>query len=749
MKKILIFILLINSIIFAEGIKLSPTTITSTTGFNAPLVEENKNITLITKEDISKKQYDNVENILRDTPNIVITNTQFGPTINLRGSGERSMSRVKVLVDGISLTPLEEAMGTLPINSIPVSSIEKIEVIPGGGATLYGSGTTGGVINIITIADTRKDFFNLNTKSGSYSNRDIDISLGQNLTDKLYLSLTSQYTNKNGYRDNEKLESKSFNGTLDYIINDRNRIKFQGLYFTDDGKTSTEVKKSILAMDRRAKGENIDFDSERESFSIDYEFKANDNWTLYANLFQTEYERNFLQDDTRDFEIPKIGKMPFSPTLENLKSTLDGGFIEKSKGIKLKSKYEYENGTLIGGYDYITTNVKRDSLVTTERFKFANAKFSTPISLPPSNILFENLEGQVITKNKLDTDKDTHALYLLNNYNVTEKLTLTTGIRYEHSKYNGYRSSDVTLNGYNLQKSGTMGSSIFPDDSSIRELSKDYTNIEKSNSNWAGEIGLNYRFSDVGSVYTRYERGFISPLPSQLTNKIKPDKTLDDKVPSEENNSTKEYSDSNLKSETIDSIEFGLKNMVGNSFITTSIFLSQTDDEITTLDKNANNPALKEWRFENIGQTKRIGAEIFIQQYLDRLTLTESITYIDAEITKVNSNEWLKKGDKVPMVSDWKISLGADYALTEKFSLGGTYVYNSGYEKRELESYDKIKTSGFGVTDIYGNYKIKDYLSVKIGVNNIFNEQYNYFETATTAIPAPERNYYVGFSLNF
>lgn len=749
MKKILIFILLINSITFAEGIKLSPTTITSTTGFNTPLVEENKNITLITKEDISKKQYDNVENILRDTPNIVITNTQFGPTINLRGSGERSMSRVKVLVDGISLTPLEEAMGTLPINSIPVSSIEKIEVIPGGGATLYGSGTTGGVVNIITIADTRKDFFNLNTKSGSYSNRDIDISLGQNLTDKLYLSLTSQYTNKNGYRDNEKLESKSFNGTLDYIINDRNRIKFQGLYFTDDGKTSTEVKKSILAIDRKIQGENIDFDSERESFSIDYEFKANDNWTLYANLFQTEYERNFLQDDTRDFEIPKIGKMPFSPTLENLKSTLDGGFIEKSKGIKLKSKYEYENGTLIGGYDYITTNVKRDSLVTTERFKFANAKFSTPISLPPSNILFENLEGQVITKNKLDTDKDTHALYLLNNYNVTEKLTLTTGIRYEHSKYNGYRSSDVTLNGYNLQKSGTMGSSIFPDDSSIRELSKDYTNIEKSNSNWAGEIGLNYRFSDVGSVYTRYERGFISPLPSQLTNKIKPDKTLDDKVPSEENNSTKEYSDSNLKSETIDSIEFGLKNMVGNSFITTSIFLSQTDDEITTLDKNANNPALKEWRFENIGQTRRIGAEIFIQQYLDRLTLTESITYIDAEITKVNSNEWLKKGDKVPMVSDWKISLGVDYALTEKFSLGGTYVYNSGYEKRELESYDKIKTSGFGVTDIYGNYKIKDYLSVKIGVNNIFNEQYNYFETATTAIPAPERNYYVGFSLNF
>ena len=148
MKKIIFMILSINTILLGNEIHLSSTTITTTSGLNTPLVETNKNITLITKEDISKKQYDDVETILRDTPNIVITNTQFGPTINLRGSGERSMSRVKVMIDGINLTPLEESMGSLPLNSIPVSSIEKIEIIPGGGTALYGSGTTGGVINI-------------------------------------------------------------------------------------------------------------------------------------------------------------------------------------------------------------------------------------------------------------------------------------------------------------------------------------------------------------------------------------------------------------------------------------------------------------------------------------------------------------------------------------------------------------------------------------------------------------------------
>lgn len=694
MKKIILFLLSINTILLGEEIKLSATTITSTTGFNSPIVEENKNITLITKEDISKKQYSDIESVLRDTPNIIITNSQFGPTINLRGSGERSMSRVKVMVDGITLTPLEEAMGTLPINSIPVSSIERIEIIPGGGATLYGSGTTGGVVNIITMSDSRKDFISANVKGGSYYSKDFDFSIGQNLDENLYLSLASQYTNKEGYRAGDENESRSFNGTLDYIIDDRNRVKFQGLYFKDEGKTSTEVEKSILAMDRRAKGENIDFDSERKSFSLDYEFKATDNWTLYANIFQTEYERNFLQDSTSDFApVPTL-------ILPNLKSTLAGEFIEKSKGIKLKSKYGYESGTLIGGYDYITTNVKRDSLVTTERFK-----------------LRVNLEGQVITKNRLDVYKDTHALYLLNNYNFTESLTLTTGVRYEYSEYSGDRSSNVNM--------------IFNGES-VQNLGKDYAEIDKSTDNFAGEIGLNYRFSDVGSVYTRYERGFISPLPSQLTNKEE-----------------KKYTDSNLKSETIDSIEFGIKNMIGDSFISASIFYSQTDDEIVTIDRYANNPALKEWRFENIGQTRRIGSEIFAQHYFDKLTLSESITYVDAEVTKVKNSEWLSEGDKVPMVSEWKITLGADYAFTEKFSLGGTYTYNSGYERRELESYERYKTSGFGVTDIYGNYRVKDYFSIKVGVNNLFNKEYNYFETATTAIPAPERNYYVGFSLNF
>ena len=66
-----------------------------------------------------------MEDILRDAPGVVVQNTAFGPRIDMRGSGEKSLSRVKVLVDGVSINPTEETMASLPINAIPVESIKK------------------------------------------------------------------------------------------------------------------------------------------------------------------------------------------------------------------------------------------------------------------------------------------------------------------------------------------------------------------------------------------------------------------------------------------------------------------------------------------------------------------------------------------------------------------------------------------------------------------------------------------------
>lgn len=732
MKKIMILALIASASAYsATEIQLDKTVVSSTTGFEKPIVEENKNIILITSEDISKKQYTDVESILRDTPNVVIQETEFGPVVNLRGSGERSMSRVKTMVDGVTITPLEEAMGTLPINSIPVGAIEKIEIIPGGGATLYGSGTTGGVVNIITKSNARKNFINADVKYGSFATKDTGIAFGQNITDNLYVNFAGQYIDKNGYRENEELESKSFNAGFDYKINEKHRVKFQANHYDDNSTSSTAVEKALLKYNRKLAGENISADSERKSFALDYEYKPKDNLTFYANAFKTKYERNFVQNDTMSKEqVTDMikGNMPSSSSMvdtiknsikikEDVKGSMTGKFVEETKGVKLKSKYEYDKGTLIFGYDYTAANLKRDSLVSTEEFKGSATAPIIPIPL--------YFTATFTTDTFVDMDKNTHAVYALNDYKLTDRLNLTTGLRYEYSKYDGNRLTNTTPK-----------VSVMPKPISVSKTSE----VDEETNNFAGEIGLNYKYSDTGNIYSRYERGFISPLPTQLTNKT-----------------DKGYQDSNLDSETIDSIEFGVKDFIGNSYVSATIFASQTNDEIATLDRNSDNPATKLWRFVNIGKTRRIGTEFYSEQYFDKLTLSQSISYVDAKITKVgNVNDgesYLQKGDKVPMVSDWKITLGADYNLTDRLSFGANYTYNSGYEKRELAESGKtpktIKTSGYGVTDAYVKYNVNDYFTLKGGINNLFNEEYNYYETSTTSIPAPERNYYISGSFTF
>ena len=732
MKKIIIMSLIASANLYAVSeIQLDKTVVSSTAGFEKPIMEENKNVVLITAEQIEKKQYTDVESILKDTPNVVIQETEFGPVVNLRGSGERSMSRVKTMVDGISITPLEEAMGTLPINSIPVNSIERIEIIPGGGAVLYGSGTTGGVVNIITKSNAGKNFVNADVKYGSYGTRDTGFALGQMIDENFYVNFAGQYVNKNGYRDNEELESKSFNGGFDYKINDRHRVKFQASHYGDNSTSSAAVEKSLLEHNRKFAGENISADSERKSFALDYEYKAKDNLTFYANAFKTKYERNFVQDDTMTANevadmIMGTG-MPFKPTIDNdVKGSMKGKFVEETEGIKLKSKYEYDRGTLIFGYDYTTANLKRDSFVSTD-------EFNGSVAMGPAKIPFK---ATFTTDTFVDMDKDTHAVYALNDYKLTDRLNLTTGLRYEYSKYDGNRLTntkpDVTM---------IMGNQEIPMSMSVAPKTSE---VDEETNNFAGEIGLTYKYSDTGSVYSRYERGFISPLPTQLTNKIN-------------NGKTTEYQNSNLDSETIDSIEFGVRDFIGNSYVSATIFASQTNDEIATLDRNADNPATKLWRFVNIGKTRRVGAELYSEQYFDKLTLNQSVSYVNAEITKVGSvnkdagESYLEKGDKVPMVSDWKITLGADYKLTEKLSVGANYTYNSGYERRELavkgEAPKTTKISGYGVADAYVQYSVNENFILKGGINNLFNEEYNYYETSSTSIPAPERNYYVAGSI--
>lgn len=107
-----------------------------------------RTIYVVTAQDIAKNGYRTVADALANVPGVEIA--RYGPIgasadYGIRGS---SSAQVLVLIDG------EPAPGgfadSVELANISTAGVARIEVVEGGGSTLYGQGAVGGIINIIT-----------------------------------------------------------------------------------------------------------------------------------------------------------------------------------------------------------------------------------------------------------------------------------------------------------------------------------------------------------------------------------------------------------------------------------------------------------------------------------------------------------------------------------------------------------------------------------------------------------------------
>lgn len=135
-------------------------------------------VDVITAKDIKTSGATTVRDAIRWLGGVVTrTDTSTGrePVLDLRGFGETASSNTVILVDGVRQN--EGDMSGTTLSWIPVSSIERIEILRGSGAVLYGEGATAGVINIITnkSADAASHFASLTL--GSFGTHDARIGI--------------------------------------------------------------------------------------------------------------------------------------------------------------------------------------------------------------------------------------------------------------------------------------------------------------------------------------------------------------------------------------------------------------------------------------------------------------------------------------------------------------------------------------------------------------------------------------------
>ena len=749
MKKLLVLLSIITSITsFSEDvIELGQTTVkgSKTSDYTAP-PKEQKNTFVITQERIREKNYKNVEDILRDAPGVIVQNTAFGPRIDMRGSGEKSLSRVKVLVDGVSINPTEETMASLPINAIPVESIKKIEIIPGGGATLYGSGSVGGVVSISTNSNVTKDNFFMDLNYGSFDNRNFGFAGGYNFNKHLYVNYGFSYLNSEDYREHEEKENKIYLLGFDYKINAKHRFRFQTRFSDIKQDSSNQIPVEELKNDRRKAGLNMDIDTKDRSYTFDYEYRPTQNLTLSTTLYKQKQERDIETESIDDIKIIASNRRFSHITQEKIfydvKSEMQAKFEEDKKGLKVKAKFDYNlvgdnPSETIVGYDYQSATNKRNSLVQSETLK---NYYDSSIGG------FRNLDSTdrspIINKIDMKMTKKSEGFYIFNKWGLTNWLDLTTGGRVERTKYNGYRENGPNVMPY-----------VSPEKKRIE--------TDEKLTNYAGELGLLFKYNDTGRFYTRYERGFVTPFGNQLTDKIH-DTDLKNQqsgiiIPPSVNVASK-YVANDLKSEKTDTFEIGFRDYILGSSISTSFFITDTKDEITLISSGVTNPAVNRWKYRNIGKTRRMGIEFEAEQNVGKFRFNQSLSLVKTKVLIANEEARIEKGDRVPMVPRLKATLGVKYNFTDRLSGYLNYVYLAKQESRELRENPDISKddvivkhtiNGYGTLEAGLSYKPDNYSDIKIGAKNILSKKYNLRETSLEALPAPERNYYLQLNVRF
>lgn len=137
---------------FAEDAVTLDTVVVTASGYEQQIKEAPASISVITREELESRPFANLEDAVRHIEGISITGyTPNDKDIQIRGMpGEYTL----ILVDGKRQSTRETSNrssgGVQPSLIPPLSAIERIEVIRGPMSSLYGADAMGGVINIIT-----------------------------------------------------------------------------------------------------------------------------------------------------------------------------------------------------------------------------------------------------------------------------------------------------------------------------------------------------------------------------------------------------------------------------------------------------------------------------------------------------------------------------------------------------------------------------------------------------------------------
>jgi iron complex outermembrane recepter protein len=166
------------------------------------------------------------------------------------------------------------------------------------------------------------------------------------------------------------------------------------------------------------------------------------------------------------------------------------------------------------------------------------------------------------------------------------------------------------------------------------------------------------------------------------------------------------------------------------------LFRTNLDDDILSVPS----AIISSGFFENVGSTRRQGIEAGIGYRDDRWNVSANYSLVDATfesaITLSSPNNpfadaagtiQVRPGNHLPGIPQHRLKLNLDYALTDKWSIGGTLIAASDQYFFGDAANQNAKLGGYYRVDLRSSYRVSDAVELFALVQNAFDNKYATF----------------------
>lgn len=608
-------------------------------------------VSIVGPTQIEQIQPLSTEDALRTVPGVHIKGEEESgivANIGIRGLSAADYKSL-ILEDGVPVAP-GLFVGNGRYYNPRIQRMSEIEVLKGAAALRYGPNTIGGVVNYKTKDPI--DGFAISGRVGSHQYRETNVEAGtQTPSGEAKVGLFYTRAESDGFQNKgfdmedlmlkggTQLGDKQWLGAkFTYHKNDAN-ISYRGLFL---GEYKAGAKYNPAPDDY--------FLTERKSFDLNHLWEISPDVSLSTLVYWSEMNRDYWRFAVNNAASLAAGRWIYTDNV--------AGNNRSFERVGLDSRLTVNHSIFgIGNQAEIGIRIMDEEMVDQQ----INATRANPRS---GTISTDRVDSAV-----------SYALFVQNRFDVTDRLSITPGLRIEN---------------YEQKR---------------RDRRNSANDGKSSNTEYLPGVGATYRLTDEAQLYGSVYKAFSPPLNSQ---------------------SIVTGVDQQLDAERSNNIEVGVRGRSGRARYEVTAFQMDFDNQIT--------PAISGGLTNvNAGSTMHRGMEAaFGYAWASGISLDANMTWIPTADYREDRGGGILRGNRLPYSPEWLANVTLAYTQGPlRTALIGRYVdeqYGDGDNSEPITGSGnaiwKGKLDSYYTFDLTASYDVNKQFRVFGAIKNLTDERY-------------------------